>query len=317
MRSALLRALSPRTLVGAAAPLAELLRRLKGLGYSFTTVTPATHARVLASVVERETSLADIFGWSRPFRPSDLDVDLFGLLRDAGALIETQRGLRSAYRVSTLGTDLFLHSAFPTDSVHSIFFGPDTYRFARFIKGALPGLRPPATILDMGAGTGAGGVYAVGLVPSASLTLVDVNPAALAVAAINAEVAGVKAELIETDHVPRAADLILANPPYMMDASARAYRDGGRLFGGEVALRWVEQALELLEPEGAMLLYTGAAACDGAFPLVAQLEVACERAGASLTLNEIDPDVFGEELDRPEYAQVERIAAVGAVITRE
>jgi hypothetical protein len=33
-----------------------------------------------------------------------------------------------------------------------------------------------------------------------------------------------------------------------------------------------------------------------------------------LDLSEIDPDVFGEELDQPGYGQVERIAAIGAVI---
>jgi hypothetical protein len=31
---------------------------------------------------------------------------------------------------------------------------------------------------------------------------------------------------------------------------------------------------------------------------------------------EIDPDIFGEELDSPGYEQVERIAAVGAVIEK-
>jgi hypothetical protein len=31
-------------------------------------------------------------------------------------------------------------------------------------------------------------------------------------------------------------------------------------------------------------------------------------------LSEIDPDVFGEELDQPSYQNVERIAAIGALI---
>jgi predicted transcriptional regulator len=34
------------------------------------------------------------------------------------------------------------------------------------------------------------------------------------------------------------------------------------------------------------------------------------------TYEEIDPDVFGEELDRRHYARAERIAAVGLVVTR-
>jgi hypothetical protein len=31
---------------------------------------------------------------------------------------------------------------------------------------------------------------------------------------------------------------------------------------------------------------------------------------------ELDPDIFGGELGKPEYAEVERIAAVGVVIDR-
>jgi len=38
------------------------------------------------------------------------------------------------------------------------------------------------------------------------------------------------------------------------------------------------------------------------------------RRGARLVYEEIDPDVFGASLARPSYAEVERIAAVGAVI---
>ncbi|MGE0403972.1 MAG: SAM-dependent methyltransferase, partial [Kofleriaceae bacterium] len=35
---------------------------------------------------------------------------------------------------------------------------------------------------------------------------------------------------------------------------------------------------------------------------------------AELVYEEIDPDVFGEELDTPAYRDVDRIAAVGATI---
>ena len=36
----------------------------------------------------------------------------------------------------------------------------------------------------------------------------------------------------------------------------------------------------------------------------------------TLAYEELDPDIFGEELDLPAYRNVERMAAVGAVITR-
>ena len=35
------------------------------------------------------------------------------------------------------------------------------------------------------------------------------------------------------------------------------------------------------------------------------------------TYDEIDPDIFGEELERPAYAQTERIAAVLLNVTKE
>jgi hypothetical protein len=101
----------------------------------------------------------------------------------------------------------------------------------------------------------------------------------------------------------------------MMDSRGRAYRDGGALLGGSVALQWAEQTLTGLTAGGTMLLYVGAAFADGRSPLVEALETACRTHGAALAWEELDPDVFGEELEQPVYAQVERIAAIGAVIT--
>jgi methylase of polypeptide subunit release factors len=174
----------------------------------------------------------------------------------------------------------------------------------------------PRRIVDLGAGSGAGGIAAARLAPEAAITLVDINPAALALARVNARAAGVAVELVEGRKVPPGIDLVIANPPYMIDAARRAYRDGGGLLGGAVALEWAQQALAALAAGGTMLLYTGAAIVDGAAPLVAELERACAAAGASLQVEEIDPDVFGEELAQPVYAQVDRIAAIGVVIRR-
>ena len=42
-----------------------------------------------------------------------------------------------------------------------------------------------------------------------------------------------------------------------------------------------------------------------------------EEIGASMTYGEIDPDIFGEELEQPGYERVERIAAVGAVVEKQ
>jgi hypothetical protein len=295
--------------------LAELLRLLQNAQYQFVAVTPGTHATVLTRGAPAPLSLRDIFGWNRPFEPSNLSPRVMELLRASDTLEPLDGGkLRSRVRVASLGPDLVLHSAFPTNDMNSVFFGPDTYRFARFLHQQLPQVGKVEWLVDMGAGSGAGAIVAARLRDIARITMVDMNAEALKLAAINAAAAGVRAETLLSHQVPTGPDLIIANPPYMLDAAGRSYRDGGGLTGGAVALEWAEQALARLVPGGGMLLYTGAAFIDGRAELLDQMAVACANVHASLELTEIDPDVFGEELKLPHYERVERIAAVGAVI---
>jgi methylase of polypeptide subunit release factors len=294
--------------VSADGALLELLRLLKAADYDFTAVTPATHARVLARRCEKP-GLREIFGWNRAFHEDDLDRPLLACLRESEMLDEHAGRLRSRVRVASLEGKLFLHSSFPTDVANSVFFGPDTYRFVRAI---IPHLKSaaPRWIVDMGAGCGAGAIAAARWAPDARVSAVDVNPLALRFTAINAQPAGVGIETVEAGELPEGADLVIANPPYIMDDGRRAYRDGGGLYGGEVALEWARQALERMARGGTMLLYTGASVVAGEAPLVSELTA----LGAQI--EEIDPDVFGEELDRPAYADVERIAVIFATIRK-
>jgi hypothetical protein len=101
-----------------------------------------------------------------------------------------------------------------------------------------------------------------------------------------------------------------------MDDSDRTYRDGGGMHGAALSLDWSLASARRLEPGGRMLLYTGAAIVDGRDRLRDELEQRLPGLGCSLRYREIDPDVFGEELEKPAYADVERIAAVGAVIEK-
>ena len=302
-------------MVTAQQALCELLRLLKAAHYRFIAVTPATHATVVARQPPPKLSLRDVFGWNRPFDASDLSARFLDLLNVAGAITNEGGKLHSRVRVATLGTDLLLHSAFPTNDVNSVFFGPDTYRFVRFLEQKLLRIKPAEWLVDMGAGSGAGAIAASRACAIEKTTLVDVNMEALRLARVNAAAAGVQAEAVACDALPLGADVVIANPPYMMDSSGRAYRDGGELLGGALALDWVTQALRALAPGGTMVLYTGAAYVSGEAPLLAEIACACRAAGASLELTELDPDVFGDELSEPAYEQVERIAAVGAVIT--
>jgi methylase of polypeptide subunit release factors len=294
--------------------LVTLLHVLKQRDYRFVAVTPATHARVLARPVSAKPDLRDAFGWSRPFSEDDLPPDIVATMRRAGAIEQTAAGLVSTVRVASLGDDLFLHSRYPTDARDAVFFGPDTYRFAAFVGRALS--RDAHSIVDLGTGSGAGGIVAARCAPQATVTLVDINPAALDLARVNARAAGVEARLVGNLSDAGAPDVIIANPPYIMDDAGRAYRDGGALLGGQVALDWAGQALAALRPGGTLLLYTGAAYVGGESPLLDALADTCRAAHVSLAIEEIDPDVFGEELERPAYADVERIAAIGAVIRK-
>jgi hypothetical protein len=68
-----------------------------------------------------------------------------------------------------------------------------------------------------------------------------------------------------------------------------------------------------------MLLYTGSPIIAGEDRLLGALSELADEAGASLRYEELDPDIFGEELDQPAYAEAgaERIAAVGALLRKE
>jgi methylase of polypeptide subunit release factors len=301
--------------------LSELLRALQATGYDFTAVTPDTHGRVIARQGREEArDLRGIFGWNLPFEAGLLPPAMLDMLRKAAMVEEAGEGrLKSRVRVASLGDSLFIHSAFPTDAEDSVFFGPDTYRFAELLRAELPRLGPVRRLVDLGAGSGAGGIVAARLLPGARATLVDVNPAALRLARINADHAGVDAELVEggsLDAVEGPIDLVVANPPYVMDEAERAYRNGGGLHGAELSLDWALAGARRLDPGGHMLLYTGVAMVEGQDALKAALERELPPLGCTLRYREIDPDIFGDELDKPPYREVERIAAVGAVIAK-
>ena len=263
--------------------------------------------------------MRDILGWSRPFRPGTLDTDLFECLIEADAIDADGELLRAMIRVSSLGDLLFVHSAYPTDQADAVFFGPDSYRFADLIAAELARspLPPGATIVDIGAGAGVGAIVAAQASDRPSVVMVDVNPAALDFARINARAAGVISTYVVGDTlggVDGAIDLAVANPPYLVDAAQRAYRDGGGRHGTEIALIMAQEAVARLSAAGRLILYTGSAIVDGEDPLRNALEKLTTDSGRRLRYREIDPDVFGEELAEPAYADVDRIALVAAII---
>lgn len=298
--------------------LLDLLTRLTAQGYAHVTITPDSHARVLARRPSPARSLPDVFGWSLPFAPGLLPADLLAPLEAGGMLVGAGALQRSAVRVSTVHGLNFLHSAYPTEDEDAVFLGPDSYRFADLIARELANeqMRAGGRIVDIGVGAGVGAIVAARLCPAATVVATDPNPAALRLARINAAAAGVDLQTVQTeglDGVDGAFDLALLNPPYIIDARGRTYRDGGAMHGGQLSLDLTVAALAKLAPGGRLILYTGSAVVDGRDALGEALAAAAREAGCALAYRELDPDVFGEELSEPAYAEVDRIALVAAV----
>lgn len=296
-------------------PLLQLALALQASGHAFTTVSPATHARVNARPGNAwAASPADVFGWSRPFRRELLAPHLFDAMRQADVLRPRGDGWASDVRVSTLLGRLFLHSAYPTQVSDAVFFGPDSYRFTDAITRALDGDLRVRRAVDIGCGAGPGAVVVALERPEAEVLAVDINPTALRYTAINARLAG--AERVRAVHsdlldgVAGTFDLIVANPPYLLDAGERTYRHGGGALGEGLSLAIAALAGTRLAPRGTLLLYTGTAIVGGTDHLRAAVAPLLDAAGLVWHYEELDPDVFGEELAEPCYAHADRIAAV-------
>jgi len=298
--------------------LVDLGRALVADAYTFVTVTPATHARVdrraRAAGRYAARSLRDVFGWSRPFEPHVVPAAMRELMQAANVLVETPEGLRSKVRFSTARGELFVHSAYPTEDEDSVFFGPDTYRFCDLVAAHAGSA---AVVVDVGCGSGAGGIVAAASRRDVRLVLADVNETTLAFARVNAILAGVDATITQSDvldGVHDRFDVVIANPPYLVDPKARDYRDGSGDYGETLGARIVRDALARLDHGGRLVVYTGSAIVDGRDVFRDAVASALTDARARWRHWEIDPDVFGEEIERNEaYADVERIAAVALV----
>jgi methylase of polypeptide subunit release factors len=305
--------------VSAEAPdeaLRALGQRLREDGYRFTTPTPATHARVNARDVNaRARCLEDVLGWSRPFAREIIPDRIFLLLHTAGALEAIDGVWRSRLRASTIGDELFFHSAFPTTGANAVFFGPDTYRFCNAIQHHLTARQAPVTkAADIGCGSGAGGIIIARALPEACVVMGDINDAALQLAQINVEISGLSnVEVVRSDllqNMPGDFDMIVANPPYLRDPLERTYRHGGGEFGEQLSADIIDAAIERLAPGGTLLLYTGSAIRGGQDVFGAAAEAKLKDAGVDFEYRELDPDVFGEELEQAPYDTVDRIAVV-------
>lgn len=295
--------------------LLELGRALQRAGYRFTTVTPATHRRVNDRPGnERARDLRGVFGWSRPFSEDALPAGILALMRRAGVVRKAKSGLCATVRVSTIGERLYFHSAFPTREENAVFFGPDTYRYIAALKRSMETLAPPRRAVDIGTGSGAAAIELACRFPDCEAIGADINDYALELAAVNARLAGcarvptVHSDLL--DGLDGGFDLALSNPPYILDPSKLRYRHGGDMHGAGLSVSIVEAALSRLNPGGSLLLYTGIAIVDGRDEFLETIQPKLAARRAAWTYEELDPDIFGGQLDCEGYEDVDRIAAV-------
>jgi methylase of polypeptide subunit release factors len=301
--------------------LTVLGKALKSRGYRFVAVTPATHCRVLDRPAPA-TTVKSIFGWNRPFDRESVDPEIFYLLEDAEALERESGRYKSKVRFATIDDLIFAHSAFPTAEQDAVFFGPDTYRFVRLLRAALVNVPSgPLRLIDIGSGSGAAGIVAGRLLGKLTeIVFGDINRKALAFSAVNAVVNDVlAAKTMFSDvlvGIEGAADIIIANPPYLIDDDRRLYRHGGGQFGISLTVRIVEEGLDRLKSGGRLILYSGTPIVGGADPLFEALRPILQLNASHFRYGEIDPDVFGEELDRRAYADADRIAAIGLTATK-
>ena len=280
--------------------LSRLGLALRSRGYEFVAPTPETHRRVLRNSPGPARTLRDVFGWGKTFDPALLDAELRELA------LPLLAGGRSTVRFSSLGKLLCAHSAYPTVEPDAVFFGPDSYRFCALLEARVEKAR---SVADVGTGTGVGGILLRDR--AERVQLLDVNQRALRFSSANCELNGKECAVIESDVLASAEgplDLVVANPPYLADDGGRAYRDGGGELGTGLSARIVEEALDRLDPAGRVLLYTATPVVEGRHLLWPLLEPLLRKT--RFDYRELDPDVFGEELDRPAYSAIERIAVV-------
>jgi methylase of polypeptide subunit release factors len=312
--------------------LIELARELKRRNYHFTAVTPESHRRFfqkngpIAGSGKKHVPLllTELFGWNRSVPQCEVDEGLRSLMLKADVWCEQDEFVTSAVRFASVDDQLYIHSSYPTNNADSVFFGPDTYRYIHFIKEKI---KRAGTVLDIGCGSGAGGLaLARHLWKNGAenhlkkLLLTDINHNALELCRVNSlsQDGVVPLEIFASDllkNIPETElaniDTVIANPPYIIDEKERVYRHGGGVYGAQISLNIVSAALDSLGAGGQLALYTGASVVDGEDVFKRALQPLFVGRSLKISYKEIDPDIFGEELDLPAYRDVERIAAVG------
>ena len=163
----------------------------------------------------------------------------------------------------------------------------------------------PATVLDVGTGSGAIALAVADELPGARVSATDMYPEALDVARVNAQLLGV-ADRVAFEHgsLPRdgAFDLLLANLPYVgarewlgLEPEVRDFEPRGALVPGPSGLEAFEALLGELSVSALQVGAIGLEVGEGQAPLVAELvrRAGFERVERRLDLAGIERVVAG------------------------
>jgi tRNA1(Val) A37 N6-methylase TrmN6 len=140
---------------------------------------------------------------------------------------------------------------------------------AILLAAAVPA-RAGEAVIELGAGVGAAGLALAARVPGIRLTMVELVPRLATLAAENAQLNGILAEVVELDVVaparlfaatglrPEQAARVLMNPPFNDPARQRVSPDHGRRLAHAAPratlAAWTRTAARLLRPRGTLSL---------------------------------------------------------------
>ncbi|KAG9002246.1 hypothetical protein FRB94_004062 [Tulasnella sp. JGI-2019a] len=247
---------------------------------------------------------------------------------------ETKPGLLvSKIRVSDLypylkgkGRNFYVHSPWPTADVDSVFFGPDSYRYLRYMAPLTHRISNCKVAIDMCTGAGVGAIHLAKASPTAKVWGLDINPKALAFARINAEhacpdIAPGRLQMLYSDayttvrsELKGTVDVIAIDPPFIAD-DARTYAQGGYL-GIEFTIGMFKKSQEMLRDGGETWVHMAAPiAFDGRDIFREEIE---KLEGWEIADYEIiDVDIFGNEMENTKtYSGIGHLASIGLVFKK-
>lgn len=118
----------------------------------------------------------------------------------------------------------------------------------------------PATVLDVGIGSGGVALCLQHHFPQAKITGIDISPAMLKACDCNAKLNSFNFELVNDDimtwSTPETYDLVVTNPPYFMGTPSREHPEAHH---NSDLVRWVRRSVARVKPRGYFCIIVDAA----------------------------------------------------------